>query len=148
MALKRSRKGEKIYMEGYEAHRIAIGDHSSIRRINTLELMKAPREQRANGRNVNRDRPVSDPNHIRVYTVNSQGSVTSPWDHTLRRRCWWQQSIRKIVNRIFYSILYICRHGPTSIHLYFFHGRRWSVIFTHTFMNLLSQSYTYRGSIQ
>lgn len=54
-------------MEGYEAHRIAIGDHSSIRRINTLELMKAPREQRANGRNVNRDRPVSDPNHIRMY---------------------------------------------------------------------------------
>lgn len=43
----------------YIAHRIAIGGHSSIRGINTLELMKAPREQRASGRNVNRDRPAS-----------------------------------------------------------------------------------------
>lgn len=45
----------------YGAHGIAIGSHSSIRGINTLELMKAPREQRASGRNVNRDRPASDP---------------------------------------------------------------------------------------
>lgn len=61
------KEGENLYTMGYEAHRIAIGGHSSIRGINTLELMKAPREQRASGRNVNRDRPVSDPNHIRMY---------------------------------------------------------------------------------
>lgn len=51
------------------AHGIAIGGHSSIHGINTLELMKAPREQQASGRNVNRDRPASDPFSC---TANSQ----------------------------------------------------------------------------
>lgn len=52
------------------ARGIAIGGHSSIHGINTLELMKAPREQQASGRNVNRDRPASDPFSC---TANSQG---------------------------------------------------------------------------
>lgn len=63
--------GEK----GQRARGIAIGGHSSIRGINTLELMKAPREQQASGRNVNRDRPASDPFSC---TANSQGPHLSP----------------------------------------------------------------------
>lgn len=60
---------------GQRARGIAIGGHSSIRGINTLELMKAPREQQASGRNVNRDRPASDPFSC---TANSQGPHLSP----------------------------------------------------------------------
>lgn len=60
---------------GQRARGIAIGGHSSIRGINTLELMKAPREQQASGRNVNRDRPASDPFSC---TAKSQGPRLSP----------------------------------------------------------------------
>lgn len=40
--------------------------------------MKAPREQRASGRNVNRDRPASDPSSFSC-TANSQGSIPNLW---------------------------------------------------------------------
>lgn len=66
----RERRGEEDGEGGQWARGIAIGGHSSIRGINTLELMKAPREQQASGRNVNRDRPASDPFSC---TANSQG---------------------------------------------------------------------------
>lgn len=79
----RKGKGERVMGKagegggrwGQRARGIAIGGHSSIRGINTLELMKAPREQQASGRNVNRDRPASDPFSC---TANSQGPHLSP----------------------------------------------------------------------
>lgn len=71
----RGTRKERCWGRGWRARGIAIGGHSSIRGINTLELMKAPREQQASGRNVNRDRPASDPFSC---TANSQGPHLSP----------------------------------------------------------------------
>jgi len=71
----RETRKEKCWGRGWRTRGIAIGGHSSIRGINTLELMKAPREQQASGRNVNRDRPASDPFSC---TANSQGPHLAP----------------------------------------------------------------------
>lgn len=76
----RGTRKERCWGRGWRARGIAIGGHSSIRGINTLELMKAPREQQASGRNVNRDRPASDPFSC---TANSQGPAPLTLSRTL-----------------------------------------------------------------